>query len=322
MNTRFRPKLKEIPLFKVDIMKSYLIQFVLRVAVLIFVFWGYLVHPHYFDFLVTKNMELQIELNGLSVEQFKETLASQYSIWWLYVIWAIFMVNMIAQMFPQSIRITMGARKVFLDHYYPVENPDRLGMYQHIQRQNLGALETLVAWLILNGIFGALYVFGIIGVKELVLLTAIYYVCDLVCVIFFCPFQTYFMKNRCCVNCRIFNWGYFMIFTPMVFIRTFITWSLFFVAVFLLLRWEVTLIVHPERFWDGTNHILKCENCQDKICQIKKPYYPRKKDRFSLHDVPEVIVKKLEGEIPEELVMVHASDSNPEKDAPVNDTKN
>jgi hypothetical protein len=88
-------------------------------------------------------------------------------------------------------------------------------------------------------------------------------------VVIWCPFQRFLIKNRCCVNCRIFNWGYFMIFTPMVFIRNFFTWSLFFTAVVLLIRWEVTLVRYPERFWEGSNKVLKCENCQDKICKQK-----------------------------------------------------
>ena len=268
------PKLKDIPLAKIDMLKEYLCQLVFRLAVFGLIVWACIFRPGYFDFLVTKNMELKIQLEGFTVEQFLDALKTQYSIWWLYVVWAIFMISMMMQMLPTNLRITIGSRKVYMNHYYPVENADRLKMYEHMQRQNYGAWKTLLAWLILNGVIGLLYVFEAIGTKELALVTGAYYVGDLVCVIFWCPFQTFFMKNRCCVNCRIFNWGHFMIFTPMLFIRTFLTWSLFFTSMILVLRWEVTIILHPERFWDGTNAILKCENCQEKICRIKKPYIP------------------------------------------------
>ena len=60
-----------------------------------------------------------------------------------------------------------------------------------------------------------------------------------------------------------------MIFTPCLFIRNFFTWSLFFTSVVLLIRWEITLLRYPERFWEGSNSILQCENCQDKICKQK-----------------------------------------------------
>ena len=60
-----------------------------------------------------------------------------------------------------------------------------------------------------------------------------------------------------------------MMFTPMLFIRNFFTWSLFFTSIVVMLRWEITLLKHPERFWEGSNEILKCANCKDKICKFK-----------------------------------------------------
>lgn len=78
------------------------------------------------------------------------------------------------------------------------------------------------------------------------------------------------MKNRCCVNCRIYDWGHFMMFTPMLFIRNFFSWSLFFTSVVVLIHWELLYAKHPERFWHGSNRSLQCANCKDKTCQYKK----------------------------------------------------
>ncbi|NLT47963.1 MAG: hypothetical protein GXX92_06055, partial [Clostridiales bacterium] len=94
---------------------------------------------------------------------------------------------------------------------------------------------------------------------------------DLICVVIWCPFQSIIMKNRCCINCRIFNWGHFMMYTPLLFIKNFFTWSLFFTSIVVLIRWEITYAYHPYRFWEGSNINLRCENCQEKICKIKKP---------------------------------------------------
>lgn len=192
---------------------------------------------------------------------------------WMYVVWAVFMLSMISQLFPANRRITMGSKKGFAEHFSPANNYDRLKMYEYVQVNNLAAVRVLLVWLSLNAIFGILYVADIIGPHELLLLSTFYYVCDLICVVIWCPFQSFIIKNKCCVNCRIFNWGYFMMFTPMLFIRNFFTWSLFFTSLVLLIRWEITIIKHPERFWEGSNAILRCTNCQDKICRLKGPKF-------------------------------------------------
>ena len=254
---------------KIDMFKEYVGQLILRIGVFFFIFCAYIFKPEYFDLIVTKAEMLKWQANGFTLDEMREILYSQASIWWVWAVWAFFMLNMISQMLPDFRRITMGSRKNFAKHFQPVENYDKLEMYQWVQKNNLGAIWTLLVWLGLNGIIGALFVFDIIGIKELVLISAAFYVCDLICVVIWCPFQRFLIKNRCCVNCRIFNWGYFMIFTPMVFIRNFFTWSLFFTALVLLIRWEVTLVRYPERFWEGSNKVLRCENCQDKICKQK-----------------------------------------------------
>ena len=60
-----------------------------------------------------------------------------------------------------------------------------------------------------------------------------------------------------------------MMFTPLLFIRNFFTWSLFFTSIVVMLRWEITLLKHPERFWEGSNATLTCASCQEQICRIK-----------------------------------------------------
>ena len=57
----------------------------------------------------------------------------------------------------------------------------------------------------------------------------------------------------------------------MLFIVSFFSWSLFFMSVIVALRWEIIYAAHPERFWRGSNEAIRCENCNDKMCKIKKP---------------------------------------------------
>ena len=123
--------------------------------------------------------------------------------------------------------------------------------------------------LIGNGIVGLLYSFDVIGQAELFLLTVFYFLCDYICILFYCPFQSHMMKNKCCVNCRIYDWGHFMMFTPMMFIHSFYSLSLFLTGCVVLVHWEIIYAKHPERFYEGSNQVLKCVNCKDRTCQIK-----------------------------------------------------
>ena len=102
------------------------------------------------------------------------------------------------------------------------------------------------------------------------LISLAYGVCDMICILFFCPFQTWILKNRCCGVCRIYNWDYAMMFTPFVFIPNAYTWSLLIMSLVLLARWEITLHMHPEWFSDRTNANAQCRNCKEKLCQHKK----------------------------------------------------
>lgn len=61
-----------------------------------------------------------------------------------------------------------------------------------------------------------------------------------------------------------------MMFTPMLFIKNFFSWSLFFTSCIVLLHWEIIYAKYPERFWSGSNRKLECANCKDKICKYKR----------------------------------------------------
>jgi hypothetical protein len=149
----------------------------------------------------------------------------------------------------------------------------------------------------LNGlIFGVHYLFPqelrpyILGIVAMA-----YGVCDIICILFFCPFQTWFMKNRCCTTCRIYNWDFAMLFTPFLFIPSLYTYSLLGMALLILARWEITYKLHPERFSERTNEALRCKNCTEKLCKHKvqlQHYIKEHKD--ILFEKLEPVVEKLE----------------------------
>lgn len=106
---------------------------------------------------------------------------------------------------------------------------------------------------------------NVLGDTGLFLCTALFYVCDLICVLIWCPFRL-LLRTRCCTTCRIFNWDHWMMFSPMLPIRGFYGLSLIAVSVAALLLWEFRVLTRPERFWEGSNAALRCSQCTDKLC--------------------------------------------------------
>ena len=124
----------------------------------------------------------------------------------LTVAWAVFVVEMILRFFPSPLE-SPGCQKQFAQNYIKSGSTDI-----HIEDNNATLLVALV-WIMFNGVFGALHMAGILDDGIMILLCVAYSVCDMICILFFCPFQTWFMKNKCCSTCRIYNWDYAMMFT-------------------------------------------------------------------------------------------------------------
>ena len=181
----------------------------------------------------------------------------------LYISWAVFVIEMILRFFPSRYE-SPGSQKQFARNYEKTGSTDL-----QIPDNNAAILIALI-WIVFNGIFGALHMGGILDDGIMILLCSAYSICDIVCILFFWPFQTWFMKNKCCSSCRIYNWDYAMMFTPLFFVRKSYTWSLLALSVALLIRWEVTFFLYPERFSEETNGYLKCRNCTEKLCIHKK----------------------------------------------------
>ncbi len=234
---------------KTPALKFYLFKFSLRIVIFISVFVLYLLHRSWLEQFMNQPF-----WRGLTL---------------VHVIWAIFMGLMILHLF-QNNRLSMALRKMRETEYQPVSGYDEHELLLFVQQQNIRSWRVILVWLSFNAVFGLLYLAGIIEAGDLLMLTVFYFLCDYICILLFCPFQTFIMKNKCCINCRIYDWGHFMMFTPMLFIKNFYSWSLFFTSLIVLIHWELTYAGHPERFWSGSNKTLQCAHCKEKTCQIKK----------------------------------------------------
>ena len=179
-----------------------------------------------------------------------------------WLVWGVFMVEMFLRFFPSKLE-SPGSQKQFARNYIKSGDVDI-----HIQENNATMLVALL-WISFNAVFGALYMMHILDDGVMVLISLGYSVCDMICILFFCPFQSWFLKNKCCTTCRIYNWDYAMMFTPLFFVRDFYAWSLFAVSLILMLRWELTFYRHPERFSEKTNKYIRCEGCTEKLCAHK-----------------------------------------------------
>ena len=158
----------------------YLRSVTFRLAVFLFVAALFLWAPDWLDFTAGKPLTVPLVLLWLAVA-----------------------CSMLAQLNPKS-ALTAGCMKQYPNRFDPVANYSRQSLKEAVRQQNRGAVKVAAVWLAGNLVFGILYWRRTIGVAELVLLCAFYYLSDLICVLFFCPFQTFLMGNRCCVNCRIF----------------------------------------------------------------------------------------------------------------------
>lgn len=228
-------------------MKRYLVKLGIRLFIFFLILFGYITAREYMYRIV------------------------KYQVFWqitpLHVLWCVFMLMMILHIFPTH-KLSMAGRKS--KEYDKAPDYEELELHRFVQDQNLKAWRVMLVWLIFNSIFGLLYLLQVIDEADLLMLTVFYFLGDYICILFFCPFQTFIMKNKCCVNCRIYDWGHFMMFTPMLFIRNFFSWSLFFTACIVLIHWEVLYAKYPERFFSGSNRRLQCQHCKDRTCRMKK----------------------------------------------------
>lgn len=229
-------------------MSAYLIKLTFRILIFLSVLFFYLTDKEHIWRVMTDSIYM-----GVSPIRF---------------LWLIFMIIMIMHLFPTE-RLSMALRKEEQRNFQSVENYSEIDLLRFVQLQNVRAWKVMLVWLGFNALFGIAYLLRLIDEADLFMLTVFFFLCDYICILFFCPFQTFIMKNKCCVNCRIYDWGHFMMFTPMLFIRNFFSWSLFFTSLIVMIHWEILYAKYPERFWFGSNRTLQCTSCKDRTCQLK-----------------------------------------------------
>ena len=189
-----------------------------------------------------------------------------------HVVWIIWIIDMVLQLIPLQKHIPIGSQKNFKIHFRPVietveSSLRKERIINHIKSLTIAAYKVFILWAALIVVIGLLYVYGPIEGGHLFLFAVTFYVCDLICVLFWCPFRVFIMKNKCCTTCRIFNWDHLMMFSPFLFLPSFFAVSLYVLAIVIWAIWELTVLVFPERFSLMSNRTLKCSECTDRLCR-------------------------------------------------------
>ncbi len=185
----------------------------------------------------------------------------------LHLAWLIWLVDMVLQLIPVRNYVALGTQKQFRAFHVPALRPaPRQELRAFVRRSDLAALKVFLLWAAVTVAVGLLYRCRILSRGLVFLFAMAFYVSDLICVLFWCPFRVLIMKNRCCTTCRIFNWDHLMMFSVFAFVSGFFAKSLFWASVLVFVVWEIRFHRHPERFWEKTNVALRCANCTDKLC--------------------------------------------------------
>ena len=226
--------------------KRYIVRLILRCMIFIACTIGVVCNPSGFEIL-----------NGMGF--FRE-----FSV--LHLLWLVWMMDMIQQIIPIKNRLPLGSMKLFANRFRPIRDKiNHEALRSYIITTTKAAYKVFLLWCCLLALIAGLYYGGILSKPVLLLISVAFYVCDLICVLIWCPFRL-LMKTRCCTTCRIFNWDHLMMFSPLFFMGGFYGLSLALTASLAWLIWELCIMMYPERFWDKSNLALKCSECTDKLC--------------------------------------------------------
>ncbi len=226
--------------------RTYFLRLAGRILVFVIAILIYVFDKKAFDFADGANF-----FNGFSL---------------LHILWALWMCDMLLQLVPVKSHISIGSQKVFESLFKPIkEKINYQSLKQYIKDTTASAYKVMLIWIILTLLISMLYVTGILDTGMMVLIATFFYVCDLICVLIWCPFRL-IMHNKCCTTCRIFNWDHLMMFLPIVALNSVFSWSLVLLSVVVWAVWELCVLMYPERFWENSNMALRCSECTDKLC--------------------------------------------------------
>ena len=114
----------------------------------------------------------------------------------LHILWGIWLWDMILQLMPVKAHISIGSQKQFLSLFRPIkEKINYQSLKKYILDTTAAAYKVMILWAVLILGISVLYIKGVIDIGILFLIAVAFYVCDLICVLIWCPFRL-IMKNK------------------------------------------------------------------------------------------------------------------------------
>ena len=202
----------------------------------------------------------------------------------MHLFWLAWFWYMLEKLLPIKNLRPLGADKYRKVCYRPVQErnseknkvqnteqeSDSIQIDQDYKRQtDRRAGWVLAAWMLVAVGLLAGHRFWRLDDRFCLVLTGLFYIGDMVCQLIWCPFRDVFMKNRCCTQCRIYNWDTWMLVLPLAVTGGFYGLSLFGMALVVTGLWEWNYHYYPERFYPQTNRNLQCGTCKGEPgCKI------------------------------------------------------
>lgn len=187
----------------------------------------------------------------------------------LHLLWLSWILDMLWQLVPVQKRlvIALGSQKHFKFRFRSPEkeNFSYQALRRHIIDTTKQAYKVFAIWAVIVAVVSVLRYQNVLNNDTLFMITIVFYVCDLICVLIWCPFRL-IVRAKCCTTCRIFNWDHLMMFSPLLMVGGFYCVTLLLMAFADWLLWELCIMMYPERFWENSNAALQCANCTDKLC--------------------------------------------------------
>ena len=184
----------------------------------------------------------------------------------LHILFIIWIFDMLLQLLPIRNIVPLGSQKHMKIRFMEIkEKINYHALKDYVTSTTKAAYKVFIIWVAMLAVLGALYYTKVINDSWLFMISVLFYVCDLICVLVWCPFRL-IIGSRCCTTCRIYNWDHLMMFTPMLFIGSLYSSVLVILAFAVFVMWEACVMIYPERFWERSNEALKCANCTDKLC--------------------------------------------------------
>lgn len=185
------------------------------------------------------------------------------------VLFVLFLIDALSIIIPKLNRDTFSGKylKQFFKEY-PKYNIKKVQSLK--KREDQAAL--LIFLIYFGGVIGIglLYLFNDwFELKYLYIIFLFINLSDYICILIWCPFQHFFLKNKCCNTCRISNWDRLMKFALLLFIPNFYTISIFVMGLVVFISWEYSINTSPEYFYSVSNETLRCSNC-DLPCTSRK----------------------------------------------------